>query len=628
MATFAKYRRAVFDLLGNAIPGATVTVTDEATGLPATLFTTRTGTGKSNPFTSDAVTGVVEFYCAGGAYNIRIQKGTDYDETFRYEANGTFAEHDFDTLSEAFPVGSVGAPSIYFDGDATTGLYAPSVGTMAVTVGGVQKMLFAASLLSVAMAAVITSTAATAFAVGRQGSTDPVLAVDANTASVATGVKIIGAAAGARVNFAAISSGTNEGLSINGKGSGTVRLANVSTGAVEFSQNAVPTTTGDVDLGTTSLMWGNAFLKSGGVINWNAGNYTLTHSSGVLTFAASAAAIVISAGANNATIHPINSDASKDNVIIFSTTGFDIYTGIVRSGGAASGSYAIYNGGLWFEITSTGVTKFLGNVASTSYTTGTCVITGGLGLSGTFNQSVTSAGQGIFGVSTTIVKTVPHASDTTDCGWNLDYTISAASATNDTINRVVRLNITQNLTGGGVMSFLRCLDIATTTNAGTTTTYIDYISIIAAVSNGTVTEGAAMRVFSVQGTTKYLIYNYDTGAILSTACTVASTSTTTGSIVTAGGIGAAGAIFGGSTLNIAGVATVASGTATPAAGSTAARFLFGTTAGFGIYYGSGAPTVSAAQGSIYIRSDGSTIATRLYVNTNGSTTWTNFVSAA
>lgn len=72
----------------------------------------------------------------------------------------------------------------------------------------------------------------------------------------------------------------------------------------------------------------------------------------------------------------------------------------------------------------------------------------------------------------------------------------------------------------------------------------------------------------------------------------------------------------------------ASGTATPANGSTSARLLFGTTAGFGIYYGSGAPTVSAAQGSIYLRSDGSSTSTRLYVNTNGSTTWTNVTTAA
>jgi hypothetical protein len=82
------------------------------------------------------------------------------------------------------------------------------------------------------------------------------------------------------------------------------------------------------------------------------------------------------------------------------------------------------------------------------------------------------------------------------------------------------------------------------------------------------------------------------------------------------------------TLVINAATTVGGSIATPAGGSTTARLLFGATAGFGIYYGSGAPTVSAAQGSIYIRSDGSSTSTRLYVNTNGSTTWTNFTSAA
>jgi hypothetical protein len=44
--------------------------------------------------------------------------------------------------------------------------------------------------------------------------------------------------------------------------------------------------------------------------------------------------------------------------------------------------------------------------------------------------------------------------------------------------------------------------------------------------------------------------------------------------------------------------------------------------------GTGAPTFTAAQGSLYLRIDGSSTSTRLYVNTNGSTTWTNVTTAA
>jgi pectate lyase-like protein len=62
--------------------------------------------------------------------------------------------------------------------------------------------------------------------------------------------------------------------------------------------------------------------------------------------------------------------------------------------------------------------------------------------------------------------------------------------------------------------------------------------------------------------------------------------------------------------------------APPAGGAANVALLMSSTAGFGIYIGSGAPTLSAAQGSLYLRTDGSSGTTRAYINTNGSTTWT------
>lgn len=69
-------------------------------------------------------------------------------------------------------------------------------------------------------------------------------------------------------------------------------------------------------------------------------------------------------------------------------------------------------------------------------------------------------------------------------------------------------------------------------------------------------------------------------------------------------------------------------TAIPAGGTAAKGYLFSSTSNFGVFFGSGAPTLSAAQGSLYLRSDGSSTSTRAYVNTNGSTTWTNITTAA
>src|SRR5207253_7431019 len=73
--------------------------------------------------------------------------------------------------------------------------------------------------------------AAAALAVGANGATNPVLKVDASTASVATGLKVTGAAAGAGVTLAPISSGSNEDLILGGLGTGKARI-NASYGAI------------------------------------------------------------------------------------------------------------------------------------------------------------------------------------------------------------------------------------------------------------------------------------------------------------------------------------------------------------------------------------------------------------
>jgi hypothetical protein len=74
--------------------------------------------------------------------------------------------------------------------------------------------------------------------------------------------------------------------------------------------------------------------------------------------------------------------------------------------------------------------------------------------------------------------------------------------------------------------------------------------------------------------------------------------------------------------------TVYGGTAIPAGGTAGSGYKLSSTANFGVFFGSGVPTLSAAKGSLYLRSDGTTINDRMYVNTNGSTTWTAVITAA
>jgi hypothetical protein len=63
------------------------------------------------------------------------------------------------------------------------------------------------------------------------------------------------------------------------------------------------------------------------------------------------------------------------------------------------------------------------------------------------------------------------------------------------------------------------------------------------------------------------------------------------------------------------------GTNIGAGGLTTMGIKFGIQ-GIGIYAGSGVPSISATQGSLYLRTAGSSNVTRMYVNTDGSTTWT------
>jgi hypothetical protein len=53
-------------------------------------------------------------------------------------------------------------------------------------------------------------------------------------------------------------------------------------------------------------------------------------------------------------------------------------------------------------------------------------------------------------------------------------------------------------------------------------------------------------------------------------------------------------------------------------------------AGPGIYNGSGSPngSLTAPQGSLYLRTDGTTTNDRAFINTNGGTTWTALTTAA
>ena len=107
----------------------------------------------------------------------------------------------------------------------------------------------------------------------------------------------------------------------------------------------------------------------------------------------------------------------------------------------------------------------------------------------------------------------------------------------------------------------------------------------------------------------------------------------TGTVTVTGTFGAATSVtsLAATTVAATTVAATSTVTARSASGLTAggAAGFIGTNvaAGMGVYFGSGAPTVAAAKGSLYLRSDGSSASTRLFVS-DGGTTWIAVTTAS
>lgn len=78
----------------------------------------------------------------------------------------------------------------------------------------------------------VTSASATALTVGLNGATNPAFTVDSSTGSQAAGLKVVGATAAGTVAAVVTSSGADASLTINAKGTGTIGIGTVSTGAV------------------------------------------------------------------------------------------------------------------------------------------------------------------------------------------------------------------------------------------------------------------------------------------------------------------------------------------------------------------------------------------------------------
>ena len=62
-------------------------------------------------------------------------------------------------------------------------------------------------------------------------------------------------------------------------------IMDISSGGILFSAPAAPNSNDNATLGASGTAWSDLFLASGGVVNWNSGDVTITHSTNTLAFA-------------------------------------------------------------------------------------------------------------------------------------------------------------------------------------------------------------------------------------------------------------------------------------------------------------------------------------------------------
>lgn len=178
-------------------------------------------------------------------------------------------------------------------------LYCGAAGEFLLSQGGAAySQVLTAAGGTISGAVIITSNAASAFAVGPNGDTNPVIRIVANVASAATGLSITGNAAGSGVTLTALSSAADEAIRLTTKGSaGFIVTANNLFGftvgpngttnpALQVSTNTASAETGIL---ITSLAAGNGVTltaqssgpnetinvtpKGSGIVNLTTGQY-------------------------------------------------------------------------------------------------------------------------------------------------------------------------------------------------------------------------------------------------------------------------------------------------------------------------------------------------------------------
>jgi hypothetical protein len=293
-------------------------------------------------------------------------------------------------------------------------------------------------------------------------------------------------------------------------------------------------------------------------------------------------------------------------------TGSNILTsGLISATSNIIGNYILGNGsqltGLAAGYANSNVSTYLASGTNGSNIITSANISGNYLLGNGSQLTGISTGSRIVSGTTEMAIEVPSGNLQASVGGIANVAVFTPTGAN--INGYA--NITGNLAGGNatITGFI--------TASGNITTSVGVISAPGNITGGNILTGG---LISATGNLTSANVNA-TGNVSLTGNVIAGNLTTSLQVV------AVGNVTGGN-IRTDGQVLALNATAIPAGGLAGKGYVFSTTANFGIFFGSGVPTLAAAKGSLYLRSDGSTTNDRMYVNTNGSTTWTAVTTAS
>lgn len=412
---------------------------------------------------------------------------------------------------------------------------------------------------------------------------------------------------------ASVSQGTN---TIQGLASSVLTFATAGTFEFGFSTINAGTTIAMYDFTRPLDYYTNTVTIANTAVSTNAGT----------------GALIVAGGVGVSGNLYVTGDIVGNIVVTGSTFVGNVTAGNLLTGGLVSATGNVTGGNINTAglITATGnitggnllsaTLSLSGNVLSAINTTANVTTTANISVGNALINGVTATTGNVTGGNLRTTGQMSAAGNVTGGNISTGGLITAiGNITGGNLNTGAQVVATGNITGGNVLSVglvQGAITSATGNVIGGNITTVGQVSATANITGGNIlTAGLLSVTGNITGGN--VLGGANVNAVLHTGTTISVTANITG-----------GNILSGAVVSAVGAATILSGTAVPAGGTTGAGYKFSSTTNLGIFFGSGAPTLTAAQGSLYMRTDGSATSDRMYVNTDGATAWTPVITAS